>query len=152
MILNSRDGCRERNGPGRSTYPLELDSSVSICFSSLAIHRSFADSFVCTTPTEIVNTTAPTNPRTSNSANPATPAISGKITISKTEESSASSSLSPEQRLEPPNLRLITAGIVTIHDMKTLRACIAYENAHQQRVQILQRLEHRASEIRSQED
>jgi len=36
--------------------------------------------------------------------------------------------------------------------METLRACVAYENTHQQRVQILRRLEHRASEIRSQED
>jgi len=62
------------------------------------------------------------------------------------------SELSPEQRLEPPNTRLITAGIVTIHDMETLRACVAYENANQQRVQILRRLANRASEIRAQDD
>ena len=69
-----------------------------------------------------------------------------------TVQSTDSSELSPEQRLEPPNTRLINAGIATIHDMETLRACIAYENANQQRVQILRRLEHRASEIRSQDD
>jgi hypothetical protein len=62
------------------------------------------------------------------------------------------SGLSPEQRLEPPNTRLINAGIVTIHDMETLRACVAYENANQQRVQILRRLEKRASEIRAEDD
>ncbi|WP_255194700.1 hypothetical protein [Natronobeatus ordinarius] len=60
--------------------------------------------------------------------------------------------LTPKQRLEPPNTRLINAGIVTIHDMETLRACVAYENANQQRVQILRRLEQQANEIRSQED
>lgn len=60
--------------------------------------------------------------------------------------------LSPEQRLEPPNTRLINAGIATIHNMETLRACVAYENANQQRIQILRRLEQRASEIRSQGD
>jgi hypothetical protein len=59
--------------------------------------------------------------------------------------------LSPEQRLEAPNTQLINAGIVTINDMETLRACVAYENANQQRVQILRRLEDRATEIRSQD-
>ncbi|MBB6647833.1 hypothetical protein [Halobellus ruber] len=63
-----------------------------------------------------------------------------------------SNELSPEQRLEPQNTRLINAGIVTIHDMETLRACVAYENANQQRVQILRRLEQRASEIREEND
>ena len=63
-----------------------------------------------------------------------------------------SDGLTPEQRLEPPNTRLINAGIATIHDMETLRACVAYENANQQRIQILRRLEQRASEIRSQDD
>jgi len=48
-----------------------------------------------------------------------------------------SSELSPAQRLEAPNTRLIDASIATIHDMDTLRACIAYENQHQQRVPIL---------------
>ncbi|WP_255198941.1 hypothetical protein [Halorarius litoreus] len=62
------------------------------------------------------------------------------------------SDLSPEQRLEPPNTRLINAGIVTINDMEMLRACVAYENANQQRVQILRRLEQRASELRAQDD
>ena len=68
------------------------------------------------------------------------------------DQSTDASELSPEQRLKPPNTRLITAGIVTIHDMETLRACVAYENANQQRVQILRRLEQRATEIRSQND
>jgi len=68
------------------------------------------------------------------------------------DQSTDASELSPEQRLEPPNTRLINAGIVTIHDMETLRACVAYENANQQRVQILRRLEQRATEIRSQND
>jgi hypothetical protein len=36
--------------------------------------------------------------------------------------------------------------------METLRACVAYENANQQWVQILRRLEHRASEIRAEDD
>lgn len=62
-----------------------------------------------------------------------------------------SGSLTPAQRLEPPNTRLLTAGIVTINDMGTLRACVAYENANQGRVQILRRLGRRAQEIRSQE-
>jgi len=48
-----------------------------------------------------------------------------------------SDGLTPEQRLEPPNTRLINAGIATIHNMETLRACVAYENANQGRVQIL---------------
>jgi hypothetical protein len=67
-------------------------------------------------------------------------------------ESTDASDLSPEQRLEPPNTRLINAGIVTINDMETLRACVAYENANQQRVPILRRLKDRASEIRAQDD
>ncbi|GAB7010962.1 hypothetical protein [Halorubrum trueperi] len=65
------------------------------------------------------------------------------------EHDSDSSELSPEQRVDPPNTRLINAGIVTINDMETLRACVAYENTHQQRVQILRRLKDRASELRA---
>jgi len=41
-----------------------------------------------------------------------------------------------EQCLELPNTRLINADIVTIPDMGTLRACVAYENANQ-RIQFL---------------
>ncbi|WP_332900332.1 hypothetical protein [Haladaptatus sp. CMSO5] len=67
------------------------------------------------------------------------------------EQERDSNGLSPAQRLEPPNSRLINAGIVTIHDMETLRACVAYENAHGQRVQILRRLDDRASELRSED-
>ncbi|TMT77625.1 hypothetical protein E2L06_19760 [Haloterrigena sp. H1] len=62
-----------------------------------------------------------------------------------------SSELSPAQRLEAPNTRLIDAGIATINDMDMLRACIAYENQHQQRVPILHQLEKRANELRSQD-
>ena len=62
-----------------------------------------------------------------------------------------SSKLSPAQRLEAPNTRLIDASIATINDMDTLRACIAYENQHQQRVPILRLLEKRANELRSQD-
>jgi hypothetical protein len=68
------------------------------------------------------------------------------------EQDPDSNELPPAQRLEPPNTRLINAGIVTIHDMETLRACVAYENANQQRVQILRRLEQRATEIRAEDD
>jgi len=64
------------------------------------------------------------------------------------EHDSDSSDLSPEQRLNPPNTRLINAGIATINDMEMLRACVAYENANQQRVQILRRLEDRANKLR----
>jgi len=68
------------------------------------------------------------------------------------EHSQDSSELSPAQRLEAPNTRLIDAGIATINDMDTLRACIAYENQHQQRVPILRQLEKRANELRLQKD
>ncbi|SIS21447.1 hypothetical protein [Natronorubrum thiooxidans] len=68
------------------------------------------------------------------------------------EHSQDSNNLSPAQRLEPPNPRLIDASIATIYDMDTLRACVAYENQHQQRVPILRQLEKRAIELRSQDD
>jgi len=53
----------------------------------------------------------------------------------------------PEKRLEAPNHRLIKAGIATIPDMKTLQECVAYENAHQNRTQILRRLKWKAEEL-----
>ncbi|QFU84336.1 hypothetical protein [Natronorubrum aibiense] len=68
------------------------------------------------------------------------------------EHSHDSSDLSPAQRLEPPTPRLIDASIATINDMDTLRACVAYENQHQQRVPILRQLEERAIELRAQDD
>lgn len=68
------------------------------------------------------------------------------------EQSTVSNGLAPKQRLEPPNTRLIDAGIATIHDMETLRNCVAYENANQNRVQILHRLKQRTSELRSPSD
>jgi len=67
------------------------------------------------------------------------------------DNSQGSSELSPAQRLEAPNMRLIDAGIATINDMETLRACIAYENQHQQRIPILRQLEKRTNELRSQD-
>jgi len=67
-------------------------------------------------------------------------------------QSADASELSPEQRLEPPNTRLINAGIVTINDMETLQECVAYENAHQNRPQILRRLKSKADELREDEE
>ncbi|SEO95100.1 hypothetical protein SAMN05216388_102434 [Halorientalis persicus] len=58
----------------------------------------------------------------------------------------------PEKRLEAPNYRLIKAGIATIPDMETLRECVAYENAHQNRTQILRRLQWKAEELREDEE
>jgi len=52
----------------------------------------------------------------------------------------------PEERLEAPNYRLVEARIATIPDMETLRECVAYENAHQNRTQILRRLRWKAEE------
>jgi len=68
------------------------------------------------------------------------------------EHDSDSSELSPAQRLDPPNSRLINAGIATINEMETLRACVAYENAHQNRTQILRRLKWKAEELREGEE
>ena len=65
------------------------------------------------------------------------------------EQSEESNGLTLEQRLEAPNSRLIDAGIATIKDLDTLRACVAYENANKRRVLILHRLKRRADEIRS---
>ena len=59
--------------------------------------------------------------------------------------------LSSEQRLEPSTARLVDAGIESIDDMETLRACVAYENTHQNRTPILRRLERKAEEIREEE-
>ena len=58
----------------------------------------------------------------------------------------------PKKRLEAPNYRLIKAGIATIPDMETLRECVAYENAHQNRTQILRRLQWKAEELRESEE
>lgn len=59
---------------------------------------------------------------------------------------------SPEKRLEPPNYRLVEAGIATIPDMETLQECVAYENAHQNRTQIPRRLKWKAEELRENEE
>jgi len=58
----------------------------------------------------------------------------------------------PEKRLEAPNYRLVKAGIATIPDIETLQECVAYENAHQNRTQILRRLKWRAGELREDKD
>ena len=72
--------------------------------------------------------------------------------MSDSDQSAESNSLTPEQRLEPSNADLLRAGIETIHDMETLRACVGYENANQQRVRILERLARQGREIRSQDE
>ena len=59
--------------------------------------------------------------------------------------------LTTEQRLEATSVRLVEAGIATIDDMETLRACVAYENTHQNRTPILERLARRAEELRAEE-
>ena len=51
---------------------------------------------------------------------------------SNSEQAAESSSLTPEQRLEPSNVDLLRAGIETIHDTETLRAYVGCENASQQ--------------------
>jgi len=58
----------------------------------------------------------------------------------------------PEKRLEAPNHCLIEAGIASITDMETLRECVAYENAHQNRTLILKRLDRKAAELREMEE
>ena len=58
----------------------------------------------------------------------------------------------PEKRLEAPNTRLIKAGIETIPNMETLQECVAYENTHQNRTQILRRLKWKADELREESD
>ena len=58
----------------------------------------------------------------------------------------------PEKRLEAPNTQLIDAGIATIPDMETLRECVAYENAHQNRTPVLKQLEWRAAELREEQE
>jgi len=57
----------------------------------------------------------------------------------------------PEKRLEAPTYRLVEAGIATIPDMETLQECVAYENTHQNRTQILRRLKRKAEELRENE-
>jgi hypothetical protein len=59
--------------------------------------------------------------------------------------------LTPEQRLEATPVQLVEAGIATIDDMETLRACVAYENTHQNRTPILERLARRAENLRDEE-
>ena len=59
--------------------------------------------------------------------------------------------LTPEQRLEATSVRIVEAGIATIDNMETLRECVAYENTHQNRTPILERLARRADEIRADE-
>ena len=59
--------------------------------------------------------------------------------------------LTPEQRLEATSVRIVEAGIATIDNMETLRACVAYKNTHQNRTPILERLARRADEIRADE-
>ena len=64
---------------------------------------------------------------------------------------SADTGSTPEQRLEATSVRIVEAGIATISDMEMLRECVAYENTHQNRTSILERLARRAEEIRAEE-
>ncbi|ELY77213.1 hypothetical protein C486_17250 [Natrinema gari JCM 14663] len=41
---------------------------------------------------------------------------------------------------------MVKAGIATIPDMEILQECVAYENAHQNRTQILRRLKWKGEE------
>ena len=68
-----------------------------------------------------------------------------------TDESEPSDGSPPEKRLEATNTRLIKAGIETISDMETLQECVAYENTHQNRPQILRRRKWKAEELRKDE-
>ena len=63
----------------------------------------------------------------------------------------ADAGLTPEQRLEATSVQLVEAGIATISDTETLRECVAYENIHQNRTPILERLARRAEELRAEE-
>jgi hypothetical protein len=67
------------------------------------------------------------------------------------DDSSNEDEFPPEKRLEAPNTRLTKAIIMTIPDMETLQECVAYENAHQNRTQILRRLKWKATELWTQE-
>ena len=63
----------------------------------------------------------------------------------------ADAGLTPEQRLEATSVRIVEAGIATIDNMETLRACVAYENTHQNRTPIFERLARRAENLRDEE-
>jgi len=52
----------------------------------------------------------------------------------------------PDKRLEAPNYRLVEASIATIPNMETPRECVVYENAYQNRTQILRRLKWKAED------
>jgi hypothetical protein len=62
-----------------------------------------------------------------------------------------SNQLTPAQRLATQP-RLCRAGIKTIQDMDTLRACVAYENANRQRCPVLEALNRRADVLRDQRE
>lgn len=70
--------------------------------------------------------------------------------MSESSNDSRNDRLPPEKRLEGPP-RLIIAGIESIQDMEMVRECVAYENSHQNRSQILRRLEQKAKELRTNE-
>jgi len=68
-----------------------------------------------------------------------------------TANSGADDEFPPKKRLEAPNHRLITARVATISEMEKLRECVAYENTHQNRTQILGRVQWKAEELRENE-
>ncbi|GAA0289532.1 hypothetical protein [Halarchaeum salinum] len=64
------------------------------------------------------------------------------------QESENASTLTPEQRLTPASFDVLRACIVTIPDVETVRECVAYENAHQNREPILRVLAQQAAKVR----
>ncbi|MDL0118791.1 hypothetical protein PNQ29_08290 [Halobacterium salinarum] len=64
------------------------------------------------------------------------------------QESENTSTLTPEQRLTPASFDVLRACIVTIPDVETVRECVAYENAHQNREPILRLLAQQAAKVR----
>jgi plasmid stabilization system protein ParE len=59
--------------------------------------------------------------------------------------------LPPEKLLDTPNFRLIRGGVACMRSVKTIKQYVAYENATEQREQVLRLLHQRATELREQE-
>lgn len=60
--------------------------------------------------------------------------------------------LPPERLLATTNINLIEAGIACMDRVETVKQYIGYENAHQQRVAIIESLALRVQTLRQQED
>jgi len=70
----------------------------------------------------------------------------------KTADDGDDDDVPPAKRLEASDMRPIKAGIETIPNTETLQECVAYENTHQNRTQMLRRLEWKAEELREDEE